>query len=445
MIAAQLQLRLIPTLHTLIPKQTRKSLSNEGHHEVIIVGGGLAGLSCAVQLAKAGVGFKVLEATDRVGGRVRSDVINGFTLDVGFQVLLTAYPSCQQLLDYPALRLRYFDPGALIRHSGRFTELSDPWRKPGKIWTTATNPVGSLADKFRIWRLRRNTCRGTLTELYTRSHTTSEQYLRDFGFSDRMVDQFFRPFIGGVFLDESLSVSSRMLEFVFRMFSQGGIAVPADGMAAIPRQLAEQLPRGSISLQSSAVQLDGKNIILANGSSLSGDHVVIATESNAAARLLELPQVQTTWNQTTTLYYSSPRCNERYKSLILRGDESGPIQTATIISNVAEEYAPEQKSLISVSLSPSEEKSSDELQKLANPQLRSWFGDQVKEWELVQIYQIPYGLPQMDIDPVIRSPEVEGREKTYLCGDHFQTPSIEGAMDSGLRAAAAILAKRAST
>ena len=260
-----------------------------------------------------------------------------------------------------------------------------------------------------------------------------------------MVDQFFRPFIGGVFLDESLSVSSRMLEFVFRMFSQGGIAVPADGMAAIPRQLAEQLPRGSISLQSSAVQLDGKNIILANGSSLSGDHVVIATESNAAARLLELPQVQTTWNQTTTLYYSSPRCNERYKSLILRGDESGPIQTATIISNVAEEYAPEQKSLISVSLSPSEEKSSDELQKLANPQLRSWFGDQVKEWELVQIYQIPYGLPQMDIDPVIRSPEVEGREKTYLCGDHFQTPSIEGAMDSGLRAATAILAKRAST
>lgn len=422
----------------------RNSLSNECHHEVVIIGGGLAGLSCAVQLSKAGVRSKVIEATDRVGGRVRSDVIDGFTLDVGFQVLLTAYPSCQQLLDYPALRLRPFDPGALIRHSGRFTELADPWRNPGKAWSTATNPVGSLSDKLRIWRLRSKTCRGSLSDLYERPHTTTEQYLRDFGFSDRMLDQFFRPFIGGVFLDENLSVSSRMLEFVFRMFSLGDIAVPADGMAAIPRQLAEQLPHGSINLQSAAVQLDGKRILLSNGDSLSGDHVVIATESNAAASLLDLPKIKTSWNETTTLYYSSPRCDQKYKSLILRGDESGPIQTATIISNVAEEYAPPQKSLISVSLSSHDGKSSEEIEPLVKEQLTNWFGDQVNQWELIQTYQIPYGLPLMDIANVIRSPEVEDRENTYLCGDHFQTPSIEGAMDSGLRAANSILAKRAS-
>lgn len=422
----------------------RKSLSNECHHEVVIIGGGLAGLSCAVQLSKAGVRSKVIEATDRVGGRVRSDVIDGFTLDVGFQVLLTAYPSCQQLLDYPALRLRPFDPGALIRHSGRFTELADPWRNPGKAWSTATNPVGSLSDKLRIWRLRSKTCRGSLSDLYERPHTTTEQYLRDFGFSDRMLDQFFRPFIGGVFLDENLSVSSRMLEFVFRMFSLGDIAVPADGMAAIPRQLAEQLPHGSINLQSAAVQLDGKRILLSNGDSLSGDHVVIATESNAAASLLDLPKIKTSWNETTTLYYSSPRCDQKYKSLILRGDESGPIQTATIISNVAEEYAPPQKSLISVSLSSHDGKSSQEIEPRVKEQLTNWFGDQVNQWELIQTYQIPYGLPLMDIANVIRSPEVEDREDTYLCGDHFQTPSIEGAMDSGLRAANSILAKRAS-
>lgn len=422
----------------------RKSLSNECHHEVVIIGGGLAGLSCAVQLSKAGVRSKVIEATDRVGGRVRSDVIDGFTLDVGFQVLLTAYPSCQQLLDYPALRLRPFEPGALIRHSGRFTELADPWRNPGKAWSTATNPVGSLSDKLRIWRLRSKTCRGSLSDLYERPHTTTEQYLRDFGFSDRMLDQFFRPFIGGVFLDENLSVSSRMLEFVFRMFSLGDIAVPADGMAAIPRQLAEQLPHGSINLQSAAVQLDGKRILLSNGDSLSGDHVVIATESNAAASLLDLPQMKTSWNETTTLYYSSPRCDQKYKSLILRGDENGPIQTATIISNVAEEYAPPQNSLISVSLSSHDGKSSEEIEPLVKEQLTDWFGDQVNQWELIQTYQIPYGLPLMDIANVIRSPEVEDRENTYLCGDHFQTPSIEGAMDSGLRAANSILAKRAS-
>lgn len=406
---------------------------------MIIIGGGLAGLSCAVQLANSGVHSLILEATDRVGGRVRSDVINGFTLDVGFQVLLTAYPSCQKLLDYSALRLRYFDPGALIRQSGTFTELADPWRNPGKAWATATNPVGSIADKLRIWRLRSKTCRGSLAELYERPHKTTEQYLRDFGFSERMLDQFFRPFIGGVFLDESLSVSSRMLEFVFRMFSMGGIAVPADGMAAIPRQLAERLPRGSVNLQTSVVQIEGNRVVLADGSSLTAKHIVVATESNAAARLLELPEIQTSWNETTTLYYSSPQCDEKHKSLILRGDESGPIQTATIISNVAEEYAPPKSSLISVSLNSNDATSSDENALLTKQQLSKWFGDQVNRWELLQTYQIPYGLPDMDIDPVIRSPVVEERENTYLCGDHCETPSIEGAMDSGMRAAASIL------
>lgn len=411
---------------------------------MIIIGGGLAGLSCAVQLAKSGVHCVVLEATDRVGGRVRSDVIDGFTLDVGFQVLLTAYPSCQKLLDYSALRLRYFDSGALIRQAGKFTELADPWRNPGKVWATATNPVGSLFDKLRIWRLRSKTCRGSLAELYERPQKTTEQYLRDFGFSDRILDQFFRPFIGGVFLDESLSVSSRMLEFVFRMFSTGGIAVPAEGMAAIPRQLAERLPHGSVNLQSSVVQIEGNRVILANGSSLTAKHIVIATESNAAARLLGLPKIQTAWNETTTLYYSSPQCGEKHKSLILRGDENGPIQTATIISNVAAEYAPSQSSLISVSLSPNDATDSGKNELLTRQQLSEWFGDQVSNWELLQTYQIPYGLPAMDMDRVIRSPVIDERENTYICGDHCETPSIEGAMDSGIRAAASILERKTS-
>ena len=131
--------------------------------------------------------------------------------------------------------------------------------------------------------------------------------------------------------------------------------------------------------------------------------------------------------------------------MILRGDESGPIQTATIISNVAKEYAPPNSSLISVSLSSNNDKSRDENELLVKAQLRNWFGDQVRNWELLQTYQIPYGLPVMNIDPVIRSPEVEERQNTYLCGDHRETPSIEGAMDSGMRAAAAILTRRTSS
>ena len=420
-------------------------MSSDNHHEVVIIGGGLAGLSCAVRLAEAGVQAKLLEATDRVGGRERSDVVNGFTLDAGFQVLLTGYPSCQRLLDYTKLHLRYFESGAMLRHGGRFTELADPWRNPAKAWSTAMSPVGSLKDKFLIWRLRSKTCRGTLPELYSRPQKTTEQYLRDFGFSEQIINQFFRPFIGGVFLDESLSVSSRMLEFVFRMFSSGGIAIPADGMAAIPRQLVEKLPSGSVNLQTSAVKLEGNRILLANGTSLTGEHIVIATESNAAARLLERPQIQTDWNQTTTLYYSAPKCKEGYKNLILRGDETKVIQTATVISNVANEYAPPEKSLISVSLAPEKQATFDETNSLVKQQLTDWFGDQVNQWELIQTYQIPFGLPKLDLASILRSPEVDDLKSTYICGDHLQTPSIEGAMDSGLRAAEAIISRRATT
>ncbi len=231
-------------------------MSIQPQHDVIIIGGGLAGLTCGVILSESGRQVTILEATDRVGGRVRTDVMDGFTLDHGFQVLLTAYPACKRILDYEALRLRRFEPGALIRQRGRFKTLGDPWRRPGQAMATALNPVGTLGDKLRVARLRARSRRGSLTELYSHPAMTSEQYLRNEGLTPRIIDQFFRPFLGGVFLDESLSVSSRMLEFVWRMFATGDIAVPADGMAAIPRQLAERLPRGSIRFQSSVSAID---------------------------------------------------------------------------------------------------------------------------------------------------------------------------------------------
>ena len=419
-------------------------MSNENQTDVLIIGGGLSGLSCAVVLVEAGKTVKLLEATDRVGGRVRSDVIDGFTLDVGFQVLLTAYPACRQLLDYEALRLRPFDPGAVIRHNDRFTTLADPWRSPSKTLATALNPVGSLSDKLLIAKLRRVCCRGSLEDLYNRPAMPTERYLKEFGFSNNMIDRFFRPFLGGVFLDESLSVSSRMLEFVFRMFASGDVAVPADGMGAIPRQLAERLPRGVISLQSSVVHLDQNVATLSDGSKVSGRTVVIATESNGAARLLQRPELATEWNQTSTLYYSAPRLAQTHKSLILRGDESGPIQTATILSNVAPEYSPANQSLISVShpLQANQQVDLDRLDHETRAQLRCWFGDQVSKWELLQSYQIRYGVPSTTLAPVIQDVRGSANGQIYVCGDHVETPSIQGAMNSGIRVAKEILAER---
>lgn len=417
-------------------------MAESEQQDVVIVGAGLAGLSCAIALSKAGKAVAILEASDRVGGRVRSDVVDGFTLDHGFQVLLTAYPACKELLDYDSLRLRPFAPGALVRKNGAFAVLADPWRSPSQTFATAFNSVGTWKDKLLVAKLRSAVQSGSLDRLYQNESTTTKEFLAQFGFSEPFVEQFFRPFIGGVYLDESLETSSRMLKFVFRMFSAGDVAVPAEGMGAIPRQLAERLPRGTIRLQSSVTSIDGNRLTLADGSTLAANSIVIATESGTAARLLKQESIATEWNRATTFYYAADSAPDARKMLVLRGDESGIIQTATILSNVAPEYALAGKALVSVSVSGQTEVDIDEADNQIRGQLKSWYGDAVTSWKRLRVYDIPFGVPNRDLEPVMLP--IDGRSigsdaNTYLCGDHRETPSIQGAMNSGLRVANAIL------
>jgi len=415
-------------------------------NHVVIIGAGLAGLSCAKRLSDDKHDVTLLEASDRVGGRVRTDIVDGLKLDHGFQVLLTAYPACRELLDYDALRLRPFEPGALIRKRGQFTRLGDPWRRPGQTLSTALSPVGSMADKLRIARARFRASRGTLEELYRRESKSTELRLREDGFSDAIINEFFRPFLGGIFLEESLATSSRMFEFVFRMFAAGSIAIPADGMAAIPRQLVDGLPRGTLRLNTTVGSIEHfathSRVHISDGTWIDASNVVIATESNAAARLLETPSLATEWYQTTTLYFVADRSPQTSKLLMLRGDESGPIQTAAVLSDVAPEYASRDRSLVSVSVSDSvTELPAGELEAAVREQARRWFGRDVDRWELAQTFRVPFGLPKLDLDPVVlpvRGDQISQATippHVFVCGDFRETPSIQGAMNSGLRAA----------
>ena len=202
---------------------------SERRPEVVIVGAGMAGLACAVELSAAGIDFILLEASDDVGGRVRSDRVEGFILDRGFQVLLTSYPEARRLLDYEALDLRPFQPGALVRLDGSFSRLGDPWRRPSDLFRTLTAPVGTLKDKLILARLRSRLVDDDLERIWDRPARTTWSALEAEGFSPRIIRRFFQPFLGGVFLESELRTSSRMFEFVFRMFSTGLATLPARG------------------------------------------------------------------------------------------------------------------------------------------------------------------------------------------------------------------------
>ncbi len=404
--------------------------------QVVIIGAGIAGLCCALRLQEQGIPCQILEASDAPGGRVRTDEVDGFLLDRGFQVLLTAYPEAQKLLDYKALGLRTFLPGALVRVQGKLHRVSDPFRQPWSLPATLRAPIGSLADKLAIARLRSHVLKGGIGEIWARPETSSLEALRSFGFSPRIVDAFFRPFFGGIFLETELATSSRMLEFVFRMFSQGRAALPAAGMGAIPGQLAGRLPPGTLRTGARVELIAEGKVVLTRGERVPAAAVVIATEAPEAARLL--PELHPPGSHDTAcLYYAAPKAPVAKAILVLNGEGSGPVDNLCVPSAVSPTYAPAGQALVSATVVGAAGADEKGLESEVRRHLASWFGIQVADWRHLRTYRIPLALPaRKSLEPAALP--VRRKPGLYLCGDHRETPSLQGAMVSGRRAAEAV-------
>jgi phytoene dehydrogenase-like protein len=409
--------------------------------EVLIVGAGLAGLCCARRLQESGISFHILEASAAIGGRVRTDRVEGFLLDHGFQVLLTAYPEAQRVLDYAALELYPFYPGALVRHQGAFHRVVDPWRRPKKAIGAVCSPVGTLKDKLGIARLRRRVQAGSLDDLFRRPETSTLQALQDAGFSASIIDRFFRPFFGGIFLERNLRTSSRMFEFVFRMLALGDIALPAGGMGAIPEQLAASLPDGTIRTKVQVTAIHDNSVTLASGERLSANAVVVATEGPEAARLLYgLPAPGS--RSVTCLYFAADTPPLSEPILLLNSEETGPVNNLCVPSVVAPSYAPPGAALISATVLGNPYHDDATLESAVRAQMCEWFGSPVTDWRHLRTYRILHAQPEQS-PPTLTVPErpVQLQPGLFVCGDHRDTASIQGAMVSGRRAAEAVLAE----
>jgi glycine/D-amino acid oxidase-like deaminating enzyme len=405
--------------------------------DIAIVGAGLAGLAAAREVAIHGGDVRVIEAADDVGGRVRTDVVDGFLLDRGFQLYNPAYPEAARVLDHDALALTPLTPGLMVAMGGSRARLGDPRRLPGWTADAASPRTGSLTGKARFARYAWSCSRESIDDVLAREDKPSSVALRAAGIDARLYDRVLRPFLTGVFLESELRTSRHFLDLTLRSFVRGKPSLPARGMRAIPRQLCDALPEGTVALDH-RVQRVGTGVVEHDGGTLEARAVIVATDGTDASALvpaLTAPR----WNSVTTWYFVAPAgttITDGLGVLVLDGDASGPVINAVALSNALASYAPDTRVLISASVLGVQ--TGVEHEERVRAHLQHMLSVSTTTWEMIGVYPIGRALPAMLPLFALRRPVSLG-DGLFVAGDHRDTSSIQGAMVSGRRAADAAL------
>ncbi|MEU7394722.1 MULTISPECIES: NAD(P)/FAD-dependent oxidoreductase [Streptomyces] len=404
-----------------------------GMPDVVVVGAGLSGLACALDLCRAGRRVALLEASDGVGGRMRTDRRDGFLLDRGFQVFNTSYPQVKRRLDLRSLRLRPFTAGVVAHTSRGPVRLVDPTRESGAAEALTPGRLPGVRDLAALAGLTAWDALLPASVVRRRRDGSTSAALKRAGVSDAVIDEILRPFLSGVFLEDRLETSARFFHLVWRSMVRGSLCLPAQGIGAVPAQLADGLPDGVLRLGTPVSALTDDGVLTEDGSEVPARAVVVATEPATAARLL--PGLTVPDTRTVTTYQHAADASPAAEP-VLRVDGTGTILNTCVLSRVTPTYAPAGTALISTSVLGTDEPGRE---RTVLRRLAELYATDTGGWQRVDVRTVGGALPAM-VPPWPLSRTTRLRPGRYVCGDHRATGSVQGALASGTRAAREVLA-----
>ncbi|MFL6021733.1 MAG: NAD(P)/FAD-dependent oxidoreductase [Marmoricola sp.] len=402
---------------------------------VIVVGAGLAGLACARELSAAGVPVTVLESEDRIGGRVRTDVVDGFTIDRGFQVLNTAYPALGDFVDLGNLDLRSFPRGVRVRRDGVVHEVPHPLSSPTAAARAALSGAAGLRGKLALARYATGLLASSPDSIRGRADLAADD-----AWSGQLPEQVVRdllvPFMSGVVLDPEVRTSRIFTDLMMRLFARGTSAVPAAGMQRLPEAIAARLPSGVIRISSPVLEVGPGAVRTVDGRELGAAAVVVATDPWTAQLLVpDLGQLPPS-RGVTTYYFATTPWDRQRATLTVDADRSG-VANSVVLTATAPEYSRDGRALVATSVfhrGGSPVLTAEETESVA----RELHQAPDAAWELVATRTVPHALPSMPAPLELRKPTWFPGTGVWVAGDHRDTSSIQGALVSGGRVGRAV-------
>jgi phytoene dehydrogenase-like protein len=418
------------------------ALGTAHHADVVIIGAGIAGLSAAHHLTSAGVTVSVLEAAPYVGGRMATDVVDGFRLDRGGRLLTTSYP---ELLRTPGLKgvsIRMFSPGVLVHSEGRNYRTGAVGSAHSALTVARAlagaprPPLGGAVDQARLSGALGRLAATPTARLLARTERSAAETSAVRGLPARTVDGFIRPLLSALLCDPDLGTSSRCADLALRAFARGRLFVPAGGAATLPGLLARSLPAGTVRTEVRVTDTSISCVTTEEHGEIACRSLVLATGARAAAELLPGLRVPG-FHPVTVLHHTAPAAPLADPALLLDADRSGPVAHTAVMSAVDPSRAPDGRVLISSTVLGTPPPAAD-LDRTVRAHLARLYGEPTDDWELLAVHHDPEAVPAMPPPHDLRRP-VRVLSGLYVCGDHRDTNTVQGALFSGRRAAHAVL------